>query len=62
MVSCGDVHKQIRLEVKGLPCEERERLLHSAGLNVNVPEGQGLAMKCDVGLTFEEVRRTNTLN
>ena len=56
VVSCGDVHKQRRLEVKALPCEEREKLLHSAGLNVDVPEGQGLALRCDIDLPWNKLR------
>ena len=56
MVSCGDVHKQMQLVVKALPCEEREKLMRSAGLNVDVPEGQGLAMRCNVGLPWNKLR------
>ena len=56
VVSCGDVHKQMRFEDNALPYEEREKLLRSAGLNVDVPEGQGLALRGDIGLPWNKLR------
>ena len=55
VVSGGDCNRQIQLEVKRLPREDRQQLLRSAGLNLRVPEGQGLAMKCDVGLPWNKL-------
>ena len=56
VVSGGDSSRQLQMEMKSLPCKEREQLLHGAGFGVSVPVGQGLAMKCDVGLPWNKLR------
>jgi hypothetical protein len=57
IVSGGDTNKQLQLEVKSLPKASREQLLHDAGFSVHVPAGQGLAMRCDVGLPWNQLRQ-----
>ena len=52
----GDSSRQLQLEVMTLPRYDRQQLLHSAGLNLHVPAGQGLAMKCDVGVPWHKLR------
>ena len=54
VVSGGDPSRQLQLEVKSLPREEREQLLHGPGFHISVPMGQGLAMKYDVGLSWHK--------
>lgn len=56
VVSGGDEGKQMTLEVKCLPSHERQKMLQCAGLHLNVPEGQGLAMRIDVGLPWNKLR------
>ena len=48
--------RQLQLEVKQLTKEDREQLLHSAEFTIRVPVGQGLAMRCDVGLPWHQLR------
>ena len=55
MVSGGDEQQQMQVEVKSLPQQEREKMLRSAGLCLDIPEGQGLAIKCDVGLPWNKL-------
>ena len=62
VVSGGDCNRQLQLEVKRLPHEDRLELLRNAGLNLHVPEGQGLAMKCDVGLPWNKLRALRKYN
>jgi hypothetical protein len=56
VVSGGDPNQQLQLEVKSLTRDDRERLLRSAGFTIHVPVGQGLAMRCDVGLPWNQLR------
>ena len=60
VVSGGDCNRQLQLQVKRLPREDRKQLLCSAGLNLHMPEGLGLAMKCDVGLPWNKLRALRT--
>ena len=55
VVSGGDANTQLHLEVKSMKRSEREELLRSAGFTINVPVGQGLAMKCSVGLPWNQL-------
>ena len=56
VVSAGDSSRQLQLEVKQLPLEERQQLLRGSGFLSSVPVGEGLAMKCDVGLPWNKLR------
>ena len=56
VVSGGTAGQQLELEVRSLPSEEREKLLHSAGIKFKVPAGQGLAMRCDIDLPWNQLR------
>ena len=56
VISGGDHSRQLQLEIKNLPQNDREELLRSIGFNLQVPAGQGLAIKCDVGLPWNKLR------
>ena len=58
-MSGGTAGPQLELEVRSLPSEDREKLLHSAGIKFKVPAGQGLAMRCDTGLPWNQLRELN---
>ena len=56
VVSGGDSDRQLQLELKSFTKEDREKLLRGAGFTISVPAGQGLAMRCGVGLPWNQLR------
>lgn len=56
LVSGGDSAAQLREEIKHLTKSERQELLHNAGFTLDIPPEQGLAMKADLGLSWNKLR------
>lgn len=56
MVSCGDSSSQLQAELRTLSKAEREEILTKAGLSLEIPAEQGLAMKADLGLPWNKLR------
>ena len=47
---------QFEAEVKALNQEERQQLLKSAGITIDIPPEQGLAMKADLAIPWNRLR------
>jgi len=47
---------QLRSELRALSKEEREELLQSAGLPIEIPPDHALAMKADLALPWAKMR------
>lgn len=56
LVSAGDARSQLQAEIRHLTKEERQRLLVDAGFTLDIPPGQGLAMKADLGIPWNKLR------
>lgn len=55
-MSGGDSLPQLQCEIRCLSKEERQQLLHGAGLPVVIPTDHALAMKADLSLSWEKLR------
>lgn len=51
-----DSSSQFQAEVKALSQEERQQLLKSAGITIDIPPEQGLAMKADLAIPWNKLR------
>ncbi|XP_048588874.1 E3 ubiquitin-protein ligase TRIM39-like [Nematostella vectensis] len=51
-----DILRQKKAEMQRMGQEERETIAQEAGLKIEVPEGQGLAMKADIGIPWNKLR------
>ena len=51
-----DSQAQLQAEVKGLPAEDRMKLLSSAGITLDIPPEKGLAMKADLAIPWNKLR------
>lgn len=56
LVSCGDSATQLMKEIKQLTKSERQELLFNAGFTLEIPPEQGLAMKADLGISWNKLR------
>lgn len=56
LVSCGDSATQLKEELKHLTKSERQELLHNAGFTLDISPEQGLAMKADLGISWNKYR------
>ena len=56
ILSVGDTSEQMVNEMKRIPREERNELMREANFNVHIPAEEGLAMKADLGLTWNKLR------
>lgn len=52
----NDTKAQLQAEVKMLTSEERQDLLKSAGITVDIPAEQGLAIKADLAIPWNKLR------
>ena len=59
---CKDSKAQLQAEVKGLPAEERKKLLLSAGITLDIPPEKGLAMKADLAIPWNKLRTIRRYN
>ena len=55
-LSMNDTRAQLQAEVKMLSSEERQDLLKSAGITIDIPPEQGLAMKADLAIPWNKLR------
>ena len=55
-LSMNDTRAQLQAEVKMLSSEERQDLLKSAGITIDIPPEQGLAMKADFAIPWNKLR------
>ena len=51
-----DSGAQLQAEVKGLPTDERKKLLRSAGITLDIPPEKGLALKGDLAIPWNKLR------
>ena len=56
IVSAGDSTSQMQCEVHHLGKEERQELLRSAGITVDIPVDVGVAMKAELALTRTKLK------
>lgn len=56
VVSGGNWEALLEAELSHQPKTVRQNLMVAAGIKVNVPEGQGLAMKASLGLPWNTLR------
>lgn len=56
-LSKDDVVDQLCDEVRQLSKEEREKILKDEGFKMSIPPEQGLAMRADVGLPWNTLRK-----
>ena len=47
---------QFKAEVKALTSKERQALLSGAGITIDIPPEQGLAMKADLAIPWNKLR------
>ena len=52
----NDTKSQLQAEVKMLTSEERQDLLKSAGITIDIPPEQGLAIKADLAIPWNKLR------
>ena len=57
-----DSQAQLQAEVRGLPSEERRKLLTSARITLDVPPEKGLAMKADLVIPWNKLRTIRRYN
>ena len=55
-LSMNDTRTQLQAEVKMLSSEERQDLLKSVGITIDIPPEQGLAMKADLAIPWNKLR------
>ena len=55
-LSNNDTKVQLQAEVRALSAEERQDLLKSAGITIDIPPDQGLAMKADLAIPWNKLR------
>ena len=51
-----DSGAQLQAEVKGLPTDERKKLLRSAGITLDIHPEKGLALKADLAISWNKLR------
>ena len=51
-----DSQSQFQAEVKAITKEERQKLLTSAGITIDIPPEQGVAMKADLAIPWNKLR------
>ena len=56
LVGGEDSSLVLKEELRSLDKEERSKLLHDAGMTINIPPEQGLAMKADLALPWNKLR------
>lgn len=56
LVSAGDSRSQMLAEIRHLSKDDRQNLLTSGGFTLDIPPGQGLAMKADLGIPWNKLR------
>ena len=56
VVSGGDSDTLLQMEVRSLGKEDKARLLQEAGITIDIPPEQGLAMKADLSITWSKFR------
>ena len=49
-------------ELRALSKEKKEKLLHDAGITINIPPKQGLAIKSMLGIPWYQIRVLNRLD
>ena len=55
-LSMNNTMAQLQVEVKMLTSEERQDLLKSAGITIDIPPEQGLAIKADLAIAWNKLR------
>jgi hypothetical protein len=50
-----DSRAQLQAEVKGLPANERNQLLESAGITLDIPPEKGLALKANLAIPWNKL-------
>ena len=55
-LSMNDTRTQLQAEMKMLSSEERQDLLKSVGITIDIPPEQGLAMKADLAIPWNKLR------
>ena len=55
-LSMNDTGTQLQAKVKMLSSEERQDLLKSVGITIDIPPEQGLAMKANLAIPWNKVR------
>ena len=55
-ISGGDPKPLIAAEMKQIPKAERQALMKEAGFKLEVPEGEGLALKASLGIPWNKLR------
>ena len=55
-LSLNDSQTQLQAELKTFSPEERQDLLKSAGITINIPPEQGLAIKADLAIPWNKLR------
>ena len=55
-ISGGDPKSLLVAEMNQLPKSERQTLMKEAGFNLEVPQGEGLAMKASLGIPWSKLR------
>ena len=58
-ISGGDSITQMQSEVKALTKEERETLLREAQLPIEIPPNHALAIKADLAIPWEKMRKVS---
>ena len=56
VISGGDASKQLQDELHCLSSEERKQLLRDSGFRLDVSAEQGLAMKADLAIPWNQLR------
>ena len=56
VVSAGDSTTQLQSEVHSMGKEERKELLKEAGITIDIPAEEGVAMKADLALPWTKLR------
>ena len=51
-----DSRAQLQAELKGLPASERNQLLVSAGITLDIPPEKGLALKANLAIPWNKLR------
>ena len=51
-----DSQAQLHAEVKGLPTDERKQLFMSAGITLDIPPEQSVAMKANLAIPWNKLR------
>ena len=55
-LSMNDTRTELQADVKMLSSEERQDLLKSVGITIDIPPEQGLAMKADLAIPWNKLR------